>query len=562
MIKMLSLFLSLCFLCMTDAQASALVYNNSNQGLTVSGFVANVSGTPVSSDTASANVTISANDGTNNCNVYAGSLSGITINNGDFNLVLNSGSLPGTYTSLSQVLDSSNASITGMTCTSGASPVNGTLARWQVNISNLVGTATYIGATPLVIPITGVPFAQVSQVAQSANALGGYAVDLTTTAPTTASVLGFNGTKWVPTFVMSGSGTANYLSKFTGPTALTNSSIYDNGASVGIGTTAPTHPLEVNSSGTSIYGNTTAGDQFTGGVTGNSTSFSAGVYGASVYGSGVIGLTSSSTATNAAVLAIHNGAGPALQAQSSSGSSGLFQSGSNSNVVPTLVTKAITGSNADLFQVQNSSGISLVRINSQGYVGIAMTTSPSTPLQVAGEISPAADSSYSLGDSTHRFSNVYSVNASILTSDAREKKNILPSDLGLEFINQLKPVSYVWKSGKDTALHYGLIAQDTAEVISTLRKDSTSIPIVDHDLQSDKYGIRYTELISPLIKAVQEISTKISELTGQGDQQQRDLASLKAEAANASAKADRAEKELANLKAYLCLKDPRAELCK
>ncbi|MBI3260133.1 MAG: hypothetical protein HYZ54_11765 [Ignavibacteriae bacterium] len=51
---------------------------------------------------------------------------------------------------------------------------------------------------------------------------------------------------------VSGSGTTNYVSKFTGSTAIGNSSIYDNGTSVAIGTTSPNanNKFTVTSSGT------------------------------------------------------------------------------------------------------------------------------------------------------------------------------------------------------------------------------------------------------------------------------------------------------------------------
>jgi hypothetical protein len=53
----------------------------------------------------------------------------------------------------------------------------------------------------------------------------------------TNNILSDSGT--AITSVISGSGTTNYLSKFTGSTALGNSIIYDNGTAVGIGTTSP-----------------------------------------------------------------------------------------------------------------------------------------------------------------------------------------------------------------------------------------------------------------------------------------------------------------------------------
>jgi hypothetical protein len=48
---------------------------------------------------------------------------------------------------------------------------------------------------------------------------------------------------------ITGTGTLNYVSKFTGTTSLGNSQIYDNGTNVGIGTTAPQSKLEVNGTG-------------------------------------------------------------------------------------------------------------------------------------------------------------------------------------------------------------------------------------------------------------------------------------------------------------------------
>ncbi len=46
----------------------------------------------------------------------------------------------------------------------------------------------------------------------------------------------------------SGTGTTNYVSKFTGASTLGNSQIFDNGTNVGIGTTTPAQKLEVNGS--------------------------------------------------------------------------------------------------------------------------------------------------------------------------------------------------------------------------------------------------------------------------------------------------------------------------
>jgi hypothetical protein len=66
----------------------------------------------------------------------------------------------------------------------------------------------------------------------------------------TNNVLSDSGT--AITSLVSGSGTTNYLPKFTGSTALGNSIIYDDGTAVGIGTTSPTAKLTVVGAGTGV----------------------------------------------------------------------------------------------------------------------------------------------------------------------------------------------------------------------------------------------------------------------------------------------------------------------
>lgn len=149
-------------------------------------------------------------------------------------------------------------------------------------------------------------------------------------------------------------------------------------------------------------------------------------------------------------------------------------------------------------------------------VGIGIA-GPTTKLQVAGEISPAVDNSYSLGDAALRFTAVYAVNGTIQTSDIRQKLDIQLSDLGLDFINQLRPVSYRWNNGVDSDLHYGLIAQETEKAINEAKiragtqASSPESAIVTHDPVSDRYGLKYAELIAPIIKAIQEIHNLLAQ---------------------------------------------------
>jgi hypothetical protein len=63
---------------------------------------------------------------------------------------------------------------------------------------------------------------------------------------TGAEVLSDIGGQAALTNPITGTGTLNYVSKFTGTTTLGNSQIFDNGTNVGIGTPSPAYTLDVN----------------------------------------------------------------------------------------------------------------------------------------------------------------------------------------------------------------------------------------------------------------------------------------------------------------------------
>ena len=103
----------------------------------------------------------------------------------------------------------------------------------------------------------------------------------------------------------------------------------------------------------------------------------------------------------------------------------------------------------------------------------------------------------------------------ITPSDKRLKEDIKETKLGLDFINKLKPVSYKYikkTEDEEQKTHEGLIAQEVESVVNEygLTKDNHSL--VNYDESKDKYRLAYTELIGPLIKSVQELTKKNSEL--------------------------------------------------
>jgi len=158
-----------------------------------------------------------------------------------------------------------------------------------------------------------------------------------------------------------------------------------------------------------------------------------------------------------------------------------------------------------------------------------------------GDTQPGTDNAYSLGVSGTRWSAVWAANGTIQTSDEREKKDIIDSDLGLDFVSKLRPVSFKWKVGQNVVTsevikdeegnpildedgkektetvitpregvrtHYGLIAQEVETLL-----DGKDFGGFIHDTETDVKGLRYDQFVPLLIKAIQELSTKLDEAT-------------------------------------------------
>jgi trimeric autotransporter adhesin len=106
-------------------------------------------------------------------------------------------------------------------------------------------------------------------------------------------------------------------------------------------------------------------------------------------------------------------------------------------------------------------------------------------------------------------------------SDRRRKKDIraLDTDLGLDFIEKLKPVSYRFNNGDETE-RYGLIAQDLERALPASLHDIIERSEPEHGLelierQNDKdrtYRVSYGELTAPMVKAIQQQQQEIADL--------------------------------------------------
>ena len=97
-----------------------------------------------------------------------------------------------------------------------------------------------------------------------------------------------------------------------------------------------------------------------------------------------------------------------------------------------------------------------------------------------------------------------------ITSDRRWKSDIKNSDLGLGFIKELNPVSYIRKNDKSKKLEYGFIAQELEQTLDKFGATHTGIVSKAND---GMLSVRYNDLLAPMVKAIQEQQVLIEQLT-------------------------------------------------
>lgn len=249
-------------------------------------------------------------------------------------------------------------------------------------------------------------------------------------------------------------------------------------------------------------------------------------------GASIPGVQVTCASSSTAAIITSASAGNAILAQSSGSGAGLSASSSSSG--PGITVNGSGSSNA----INITGGANSIVITGSG--GCYMTT-----------LLSAVDGSYSLGNASFRWNNVYATSGVVNTSDARTKTGIRDTPLGLDFIMRLRGVAYkmlvaenivTTTPGPDvvypganvgdpdikilgeptrtvtpragTREHYGLIAQEvhTAMVASGVQ-DAAFWTQADPSDPGSLQALRYDGFIAPLIKAIQEQQALIVSLT-------------------------------------------------
>lgn len=99
-------------------------------------------------------------------------------------------------------------------------------------------------------------------------------------------------------------------------------------------------------------------------------------------------------------------------------------------------------------------------------------------------------------------------------SDARDKKDVADLRAGLDFINGLRPVEFVWddrdENGRHDVADFGFIAQELKAAQDA--SDMSDVLKLVYESNPEKLEASYGKLVPILVKAVQELAAKVEQL--------------------------------------------------
>src|SRR5699024_9505766 len=124
---------------------------------------------------------------------------------------------------------------------------------------------------------------------------------------------------------------------------------------------------------------------------------------------------------------------------------------------------------------------------------------------------------YNLGrnSSERRWTNIFLKNSPDVSSDERLKEDVTDNVLGYDFVKDIKTKSFRMTNLEDSSIQFGVTAQQVKETLINhgINVDDTNILTLGED---GMYGVRYTQLIAPLIKSIQDLGKRLEELEHAG----------------------------------------------
>jgi len=305
----------------------------------------------------------------------------------------------------------------------------------------------------------------------------------------TTGVLNIPQYQSVLTNPITGTGTINYIPKFTSSSALGNSIIYDNGSNVGIGTNSPLYPLVLSASTANFafyntfsstnnrnwalsFGLVNIGDMaIMQSNAQNGNPINDGTTRILISNTGNIGIGTGINAPNSK-----------LEVQSNGFVASFGESGNQVKIYSDIANQDPT--------VTTSSGKNL-RIEAGGIFAMMIKTSGNTLL---GTSTDNGERLYVSG--TIRATGTITAN-----SDISLKKNLLKIENAIKKVEQINGYTYELKQG-NSKRYAGVIAQEIQEVL----------PEIVNKGNDGILGVEYGNISALLIEAIKEQQIQINEL--------------------------------------------------
>ena len=157
-----------------------------------------------------------------------------------------------------------------------------------------------------------------------------------------------------------------------------------------------------------------------------------------------------------------------------------------------------------------------------GYNASASAATGVDQIVLGNGVTGQANTNVTIGNGTGKIYNAYTVNATwTQTSDERLKRNIQDDTLGLSFINRLRPVKYQWKPSNEIDQSLPYYNEENinraGDVTLQAALDAEGVTtFAGWDMGEDTIQAISREMfVSPLIKAIQELSAKVTALEAQ-----------------------------------------------
>lgn len=137
-----------------------------------------------------------------------------------------------------------------------------------------------------------------------------------------------------------------------------------------------------------------------------------------------------------------------------------------------------------------------------------------TQVYCGDNFAPSGDGYYSCGTAGYRWTDIYSQNAEIQTSDINDKTDVetLPQKY-LDMMDNITPLRYKLIDGQSGRYHVGFSAQDVEQAMAAAGVDSMEFGgfVKDKDAEgNDIYMLRYGEFIAILWAKIRALEAKIN----------------------------------------------------